>query len=67
MKKCDIPHDPYHQLGRYPILNTESAGINDPEGPAKYSNTEVKYRANFYGCHTALDTCRFGVLISGKK
>jgi hypothetical protein len=24
-----------------------SAGINDPEGPAKYNNTEVKYRATF--------------------
>jgi hypothetical protein len=34
-----------------------SAGINDPEGPEKYNNTEVKYGANFYSCHTALDTC----------
>jgi hypothetical protein len=30
---------------------------NDPEGPEKYNNTEVKYEAfNFYSCHTALDT-----------
>jgi hypothetical protein len=34
-----------------------SAGINDPEGPEKYNNTEVKYGANVYSCHTALDTC----------
>jgi hypothetical protein len=34
-----------------------SAGINDPEGPVKYINTEVKYGATFYSCHTALDTC----------
>jgi hypothetical protein len=30
----------------------KSDGINDPE---KYNNTEVKYRATFYGCHTAFD------------
>jgi hypothetical protein len=24
----------------------KSAVINDPEGPEKYNNTEVKYRAN---------------------
>jgi hypothetical protein len=24
-----------------------SAGINDPEGPEKYNNTEVKYGASF--------------------
>jgi hypothetical protein len=34
-----------------------SAGINDPEGPEKYNNTEVKYWETFYSCHTALDTC----------
>jgi hypothetical protein len=34
-----------------------SAGINNPEGPEKYNNTEVKYGATFYSCHTALDTC----------
>jgi hypothetical protein len=34
-----------------------SPGINDPEGPEKYNNTEVKYGATFYSCHTALDTC----------
>jgi hypothetical protein len=35
-----------------------SAGINDPEGPAKYNNTEVKYGATFNSCHTSLDTCK---------
>jgi hypothetical protein len=25
-----------------------SAGINDPEGPGTYNNTEVKYGATFY-------------------
>jgi hypothetical protein len=34
-----------------------SVGINDPEGQEKYNNTEVKYGATFYSCHTALDTC----------
>jgi hypothetical protein len=29
-------------------------GVNDFEGPEKYNNTEVKYRATFYSCHTAL-------------
>jgi hypothetical protein len=27
----------------------------------EYNNTEVKYGATFYGCHTALDTCRCDV------
>jgi hypothetical protein len=39
------------------FLTLNSAGINDPEGPGKYNNTEVKYEATFYDCHTALDTC----------
>jgi hypothetical protein len=34
-----------------------SAGINDPEGPEKYNNTEEKYGATFYSCHTALNNC----------
>jgi hypothetical protein len=38
-----------------------SAGINDPEGPEKYHNTEVKYGATFYSCHTALNTCCFEI------
>jgi hypothetical protein len=40
---------------QFPTLN--NAGINDPEGPEKYNNTEVKYGATFNSCHTALDTC----------
>jgi hypothetical protein len=31
-----------------------SAGINDPEGPEKYNNTEVKYGAAFNSFHRAL-------------
>jgi hypothetical protein len=29
------------------FLTLQSAGINDPEGPEKYNNTEVKYGAIF--------------------
>jgi hypothetical protein len=35
----------------------KSAGTNDPEGPEKYNNTEVKYGAAFCSYNTALDTC----------
>jgi hypothetical protein len=31
-----------------------SAGINDPEGPEKYNNTEMKYGVTFYSCHRHL-------------
>jgi hypothetical protein len=30
--------------------------LNDPEGPEKYDNTEVKYGQLFYSWHKALDT-----------
>jgi hypothetical protein len=40
-----------------PFSTLNSAGINDPKGPEKHNNTEVKYGATFYTCHTALDTC----------
>jgi hypothetical protein len=33
-----------------------SPGINDPKGPEKYNNTDVKYGATFYSCHIALNT-----------
>jgi hypothetical protein len=36
-----------------------SAGINDPEGPEKYNNTEVKYGATFYSCQAALASSIF--------
>jgi hypothetical protein len=35
----------------------KSAWINDPEGPGKYNNTEVRYWATVYSCHTSPDTC----------
>jgi hypothetical protein len=34
-----------------------NAGINDPEGPEKYNNTQVKFGAIFYSCHTAQNDC----------
>jgi hypothetical protein len=45
----NIPHAPPPGTGlsgtQFSTLN--SAGINDPEGPEKYINTEVKYGATF--------------------
>jgi hypothetical protein len=45
MKKCNIPHNP---------LEPALAGINYPEVQEKYNNTdtEVKYGATSYDCHT---------------
>jgi hypothetical protein len=40
-------------LNRTQFSKLNSAGINDPGGPEKYNNTEVKYGAIFYSCHTA--------------
>jgi hypothetical protein len=57
MNKCNIPHAPSTGLGGNQFSTLNSAGINDPERPEKYNNTEVKYGATFYSCHTALDTC----------
>jgi hypothetical protein len=31
-----------------------SAGINDPEGPEKCNNTEVKYGETFYSCQSGM-------------
>jgi hypothetical protein len=39
------------------FLTLNGAGINDPEGPEKYNNTEVMYGATTYSCHSSLDTC----------
>jgi hypothetical protein len=37
-----------------------NAGINDPEGgPEKYNNTERKYGATLYSCHTALAVVKY--------
>jgi hypothetical protein len=36
----------------------KGADVNDPEGPEKYKNTEVKYGATFYSCNTTLDTLK---------
>jgi hypothetical protein len=42
-------------------MQLKSVGINDPEEPEKYNNTEVNYEVTFYSCHTALDTCCYKV------
>jgi hypothetical protein len=52
-KYCNIPHAALAPAELFLILNT---GIV-LEGQDKFNNTEVKYGATFYGCHTALDTC----------
>jgi hypothetical protein len=67
MNKCNIPHAPFTSLSGNQCSTLNSAGINDPEGPEQYNNTEVKYEATFYSCHTALDTCCCEVLKSGNK
>jgi hypothetical protein len=36
-----------------------SAGINDSEGSEKYNNTELKYGATFYSCHSALAVVKY--------
>jgi hypothetical protein len=47
MKTCNIPHAPSTGLSGTQFSTINSAGINDPEGPEKYYNTEVKYGGNF--------------------
>jgi hypothetical protein len=42
----------------------KSTGINDPEGPEKYNNTEMKYGATFYSCHTTFDTVVVVVVVA---
>jgi hypothetical protein len=55
MNKCNIPHAPSTGLSSTQFSTLNSAGINDPEGPEKYNNTEVKYGATFYRYHKALE------------
>jgi hypothetical protein len=57
MNKCNIPHALITGLSGTQFSTLNSAGINDPEGPEKYNNTEAKYGTHFYSFHTALDTC----------
>jgi hypothetical protein len=47
MNKCNNPHAPSTGLSGTQLSTLNSAGINDPEGPEKYNNTEVKYGAKF--------------------
>jgi hypothetical protein len=56
MKQYNIPHAPSTGLSNTQFSTLKSAGLIDPVGPDKYNNTEVKYKAFFYVCHTALDT-----------
>jgi hypothetical protein len=39
---------------QFPTL--KSVGFNDPEGPEKYNNNDVKNGAIFYTCQTAVAT-----------
>jgi hypothetical protein len=57
MNKCNISHASSTGLSGTQFSTLNSAEINDPEGPEKYNNTEVKYVATFYSGHTALYTC----------
>jgi hypothetical protein len=56
MNTYNISHAPIIGLSGTQFSTLNRAGTNDPEGPEKYKNTEVKYGATFYSCHTALDT-----------
>jgi hypothetical protein len=42
---CNIPHAPSTVLSGTQFSTLNGACINDPEGPEKYNNTEVKYGA----------------------
>jgi hypothetical protein len=52
-EKFKIPHAPSTCFSGTQLSTLKSAGLNDPEGPEKHNNTEVKYGQLF----TALDTC----------
>jgi hypothetical protein len=67
MNTRNIPHAPSTGLSGTQFSTLNSAGINDPEGPEKHNNTEVKCGATFYSCHTALDTRCCEVQKSGNK
>jgi hypothetical protein len=67
MNKSNIPHAPGTGLSGTQFSTLNSARINDPEGPEKYNNTEVKFGATFYSCHTALDICCCEVQKPGNK
>jgi hypothetical protein len=47
MNTCNIPHAPSTGLSGTEFSTLNIAGINDPEGPEKYNNTEVKYGETF--------------------
>jgi hypothetical protein len=44
MNRCNIPHAPSTGLSGTQFSTLNSAGINDPEGPDKYNNTEEKLK-----------------------
>jgi hypothetical protein len=48
MKTVKIPYAPSTGLSGTQFSTLNSTGMNDPEGPEKYNNTEVKYGAIFY-------------------
>jgi hypothetical protein len=47
MIKCNISHAPSTGLSGTQFSTLKSAGLNDPEGPEKYNNTELKNGATF--------------------
>jgi hypothetical protein len=49
----DIETPPSTGLSGTQFSTLNIAGNNDREGPEKYNNTEVKYVATFYSCHTS--------------
>jgi hypothetical protein len=46
------PSRPLTGLSGTQSSTLNSAGINNPEGPEKYNNTEVKYGATFFTAAT---------------
>jgi hypothetical protein len=51
------PSPPSTGLSGTQFSTLNIAGINVPEVPEKYNNTEVKYGGTFYSCHLVLDIC----------
>jgi hypothetical protein len=47
MNKCNIPHAPSTGLSGTQLSTLNIVGINYPEGPEKYINTDVKYGPTF--------------------
>jgi hypothetical protein len=66
MKKYII-HAPSTGLSGTQFSKLKSAGLNDPDGPEKYNNTEVKYEATFTAAtqHLTPAVVRYKYLVKG--